>query len=68
MSSKELPLSIVVIAIIAVIIAFSNLAIGLDMVPLPLKFIPWLIFLLAGYMFAVQIIKKLYIKKYGEWI
>ncbi|WP_018659130.1 magnesium-translocating P-type ATPase [Allofustis seminis] len=67
-ASKRLIISTVSIGIIAMIIACSQLAIGLDMAILPLHFIPWLILLLLGYMVTVQLIKDLYIKKYGKWI
>lgn len=66
--SRELVLSTTLVVIIACVIAFTNLAVGLDMMPLPLKFIPWLILLLMGYMLTVQIFKKLYVKRYDEWI
>lgn len=68
MSSKELTMSTFIVGIIAIVIAFSDLAIGLDMLPLPVRFLPWLVLLLIGYMLAVQLIKKLYIKRYDEWV
>ena len=68
MSSKELTMSTFAIATIAIIIVFSDLAIGLDMLPLQVTFIPWLVLLLIGYMLVVQLIKKFYIKRYKEWI
>ena len=68
MSSKALTLSTSIVSIIALVIVFSKLAIGLDMVILPVKFLPWLVLLLAAYMVSVQLIKKIYIKRYQEWI
>lgn len=68
MSSKGLTISTFIVGIIAIVIAFSDLAIGLDMLPLPVRFLPWLVLLLIGYMLAVQLIKKLYIKRYDEWV
>lgn len=68
MSSKELTISTFVVGIIVIIVSFSDLAIGLDMLPLQVSFVPWLILLLIGYMLAVQLIKKIYIKRYNEWI
>ena len=68
MSSKELTMSTFIIATIAIIMVFSDLAIGLDMFPLQVSFIPWLILLLIGYMIVVQLIKKVYLKRYKEWI
>ncbi|HHX53000.1 MAG TPA: magnesium-translocating P-type ATPase [Erysipelothrix sp.] len=68
MSSKELTMSTFIIATIAIIMVFSDLAIGLDMLPLQVSFIPWLVLLLIGYMLVVQLIKKFYLKRYKEWI
>ncbi|KAB1439482.1 magnesium-translocating P-type ATPase [Candidatus Galacturonibacter soehngenii] len=68
MSSNELTLSTFIVGIIACVVAFSDIAIGLDMSPLPVRFIPWFVLLLIGYMVAVQLVKKLYIKRYNELI
>lgn len=68
MSSKGLTMSTFIVGIITIVIAFSDLAIGLDMLPLPVRFLSWLVLLLIGYMLAVQLIKKLYIKRYNEWV
>lgn len=68
MSSKELTLSTSIVGIIACVVAFSDIAIGLDMLPIPMRFIPWFVLLLIGYMMAVQLVKKLYIKRYNELI
>lgn len=69
-SRPSIPLffSTFVVAVIALIIGFTNLSIGLDMVSLPLKFIPWLLAILLGYLLCVQYIKVIYIRKYGEWM
>ncbi len=68
MSSKGLAISTFVVGLVAIVIVFSDLAIGLDMMPLPVRFLPWLGLLLIGYMLVVQLIKKSYIKRYDEWI
>lgn len=67
-ASGELFLSTAIIGVLAFCIVLSDFAIGLDMVRLPLVFVPWLILLLAAYMLTVQIVKNIYIKRYGEWI
>ena len=49
MAAKPLLLSTTIVALAAVLVGFSALASGLDMAPLPLGFLPWLVLLLAGY-------------------
>lgn len=67
-ASSTLLVSTAIVAIISVIVAFSQLAVGIDMMPLPLSFAPWLIFILSGYFIASQLIKKVYIRRYDEWL
>lgn len=66
--SPGLLASTLLIVVIAVLIGFTGMAIGIDMQRLPLSFAPWLILLLAGYFAAAQVIKGVYIKKYKEWL
>ncbi|HBV67025.1 MAG TPA: magnesium-translocating P-type ATPase, partial [Clostridiales bacterium] len=56
------------VAIVALTISFTDFAIGLDMQRLPLMFAPWLVLILAGYLVCVQLIKRMYIRRYGEWM
>lgn len=67
-SSLPLFLSTLIIAVITLITGFTNLAVGLDMMRLPLFFLSWLTFILIGYLLCVQIIKKVYVNRYGEWM
>lgn len=66
--SKQLLFSTLSIALVAILIAFTNLAITLDMYKLPINFLLWLILLSLVYILTVQVVKKLYIKKYSEWL
>lgn len=66
--SAPLLVSTAAVALVALGVAFSRLAAGLDMAPLPLAFLPWLGLLLAGYFLSVQLFKKYYIGRYGEWL
>lgn len=66
--SRKLWFSTLIVGIIATIISFSHLAIGLGMVPLPLSFLPRLLAIPAGYMISVELVKNLYIKRYRQWI
>lgn len=56
------------VAVVVLVVGFTDVAIGLDMLPLPTQFIPWLAAILAGYLLCVQLIKKLYVRRYGEWM
>ena len=47
---------------------FTGFSVGLDMLRLPLLFIPWLAIILAGYLLCVQLVKKVYVRRYGEWM
>lgn len=67
-ASKQLNISTILVTIVVLIIAFTPLSIGLDMMTLPLSFLPWLILLLVGYSLATQFVKLIYIKKFGEWL
>ncbi|MGC4018198.1 MAG: magnesium-translocating P-type ATPase [Muricomes sp.] len=66
--SMPLFLSTFIVAVVALAAGFTNLAVGIDMHRLPLRFIPWLVLILAGYLLCVQLIKKVYVRRYGEWM
>lgn len=67
-SSVPLLISTAIVAIISIVVGFSQLAVGIDMLPLPLSFAPWLVLILVGYFLSSQVIKKFYIRRYGEWL
>lgn len=69
-SRPSLPLliSTMTVLVVAIGVGFSDLAIGIDMLPLPATFVPWLVLILAGYCLSAQLIKKIYIKQYKEWL
>lgn len=66
--SAPLVISTFVVAAIAVAVAFSGLAAGIDMMTLPLSFTPWLVLLLGGYCLAAQLFKTVYIRWFEEWL
>ena len=67
-ATKPLLVSTFAVVIIAFLIAFTTLTIGLDMAELPISFIPWLVVLLAGYCLSTQLLKVVYIRLFGEWL
>lgn len=66
--SVSLIVSTLVVTAVAFIIGFSSLSVGIDMMPLPTSFIPWLVLILAGYFLFAQLVKKIYVGRYGEWL
>jgi Mg2+-importing ATPase len=67
-SSVPLFLSTFIVAAIALIAGFTDFAVGLDMLPLPASFLPWLALLLIGYFLSTQLVKKFYVRRYNEWL
>ncbi|MDR2654871.1 MAG: magnesium-translocating P-type ATPase [Oscillospiraceae bacterium] len=70
-SRPSLPLVLSGFSVIAVtlLIAFiAPLARGLELIALPLGFVPWLLLLLAGYCLLSQLIKNMYVRRFGEWL
>ncbi len=69
-SNPSVPLlvSTVSVLIIAIVVGFSSFAVGIDMMPLPVRFAPWLVAILAGYFLSAQLMKSFYIRRYGEWL
>ena len=67
-ASAALVLSTLSVGIIAVVLAFTEIARGFDLAMLPISYTPWLILLLIGYCVATQLFKGVYIKKFGEWL
>ena len=57
-----------IIILITALIGFTNIAIGLDMTPLPLAYMGWLVAILILYIGLSQVIKVFYIKKHNEWL
>ena len=60
--------SSILLAIIGVIIPFTWLGKLIGLVPIPMIFMPIIMGVPILYCFVAMIAKKIYIKKYGEWI
>lgn len=67
-ASKQLNISTFSIIIITLIIGFTNVAEIFDMKVMPYSYLGWLVILIFAYLIVAQIMKKIYIKKNGEWI
>ena len=69
--SKPAPIlliSTLLIGFIALVIGFTPLAIWIDLKPLSYKFMPILLFILVLYVLSVEVVKKHFKKRFGEWI
>jgi Mg2+-importing ATPase len=60
--------STLAVAVVALIIGFTPLAIVLDLKQMPVHFLLWLCILLVLYSLSVQGVKKIYQKQIGPWI
>lgn len=66
--SAPLLFSTGIVALAAIVIGFSGIGKGIGLATLPWTFIPWLALVLIGYLAASQLLKRVYIRKFGEWM
>lgn len=66
--SKQLILSTFFVVIITLIIGFTTFATVFDLMVLPITYLIGLFVLIFLYASFIQIVKRKYIRKYGEWI
>lgn len=68
-SRAALPVMLTTFAIMALGIAipFSPLGAMVGLVPLPLAYFPWLAATLFGYCLVAQGMKRIYIRRFGQW-
>ena len=67
-SSKELILSTFIIVAVALVISFTGIATIFDLTKMPLGYLMWLLALMVVYMICIQVYKKIYVRKYHEWL
>ncbi|MDR3263295.1 MAG: magnesium-translocating P-type ATPase [Clostridiales bacterium] len=67
-SSAALYISTLTVTAAVFVIGFTHIAVGFDMTALPIIFLPWLIALLFLYFVSAQLIKRLYVKRFKEWL
>jgi P-type Mg2+ transporter len=56
------------IMVIGIYLPFSSLGAHVGMVPLPTSYFPWLVGILLSYCLLTQVIKRLYIRRFGQWL
>ena len=66
-SAPVTALSLLGIAVVTVI-PFTPLSRGLELAALPPVYFLWLAGIVAGYMALATVMKKIYIRRYGEWL
>ena len=66
--SNLLLLSSSIIVVVTMILGFTRFAIGIDLMTLPMSYIPWLLMILAMYFLSAQFIKSIYVRKHKEWL
>ncbi len=64
----QLTISTISVVIITLLIGMSNFAYVMDMKPLPFNYLLWLGILMIIYLLLAQLMKKIYIKRFGKWI
>ncbi|ERI98698.1 MULTISPECIES: magnesium-translocating P-type ATPase [Eubacteriales] len=67
-AALPLALSTGVVGAVALFLGFGPAAAAIDLRPLPLAFLPCLALLLGGYCVASQLVKRLYVRRWGEWL
>jgi Mg2+-importing ATPase len=69
-SSASLPVMFLTATVMAIgiVIPFSPLGASLGFAPLPLGYFPWLVATLLSYCVLTQIIKTLYVRRFGKWL
>ena len=67
-SSKELLISTLIITVITLVIAFTDIATIFDLQKLPCEYILWVLGLVCIYLIVIQVYKRIYLKMYKEWL
>jgi Mg2+-importing ATPase len=57
-----------IIAATGIIIPYTPIGTALKMTPLPIMYYPFLLAILLSYGFLTQIVKRYFIRKYGQWL
>ena len=69
-SRAAMPVILLTASIMAfgIYLPFSSLGAHLGMVPLPLSYFPWLAGILLSYCVLTQLMKRIYIRRFGQWL
>ena len=64
----QLTISTIAVVIITLLIGMTDFAYVMDMKPLPFNYLLWLGILMLIYLLLAQLMKNIYIKRFGKWI
>ena len=64
----QLTISTIAVVIITLLIGMTDFAYVMDMKPLPFNYLLWLGILMVIYLLLAQLMKNIYIKRFGKWI
>jgi Mg2+-importing ATPase len=69
-SRAAMPVILLTASIMAlgVYLPYSSLGAHLGLVPLPLSYYPWLAGILLCYCVLTQVVKRIYIRRFGQWL
>ncbi len=69
-SRAATPVIMLTVCIMAfgIYLPFSPLGTHLGMVPLPWSYFPWLVGILLSYCLLTQLVKRIYIRRFGQWL
>jgi Mg2+-importing ATPase len=69
-SSASLPVMFLTatVMVIGILIPFSPLGTSIGFQPLPIGYFPWLVATLLSYCVLTQIVKTIYIRRFGKWL
>jgi P-type Mg2+ transporter len=67
-ASKPVILMTTTLILVGITLPFTPLGEYVKMVPLPISYFCWLAILMCGYVIIVSFVKKIYRKKYGNWL
>jgi len=57
-----------VVMILGIAIPFTGFGASIGFQPLPLAYFPWLLGILLAYCILTQVVKRIYIKKFNNWL
>ena len=67
-ASKAVYTTSIILSIVAIIIPFTFIGSYIGLVPIPLKYFTMILLVPVLYCLLASVIKRKYIKKYGEWL
>lgn len=67
-ASSQIFFSTIITAIVTIILSYTQIGNYIDLVKVPFNFYYWIVLILIIYITLIQIIKKIYVKKFKIWL